>query len=294
MARRKKGESALDAWADLVARLPWWVGVLLAMASYVGLGRVASSSLTAASDIGQLSSVVTQSLWIGLASVGQYLAPFVCLVGAALSWLRRRRAGQLHADAIQRSDGMAQMSWREFEVLVAEHFRRQGFAVTEAGGGGPDGGVDVHIRRGSDHYLVQCKHWRARRVGVEPVRELYGLIAAQRMAGGYVVTSGDFTDEARRFASGREIQLINGRDLRRGLRVGASDPAAARAYAPTEPMGLVPALASTARESHGPCPLCGATMVLREVRTGVHAGTAFWGCSQFARTGCRGTRPVQP
>ena len=60
----------------------------------------------------------------------------MCLVGAALSWIQGRRARQLVHDATQRSDGMAQMHWRDFEVLVGEHFRRQGMAVTETGGGG--------------------------------------------------------------------------------------------------------------------------------------------------------------
>lgn len=318
MARRSKGDAALDAWTELIARMPWWVGVLLAVASYVGLSRVAASSPNVVGGMERLSSIVTHSMWIGLASVGQYLVPFVCLVGAAMSWFRRRRARQLYVDATQRSDGIAQMGWRDFETLVAEYFRRQGFAVTQTGGGGPDGGVDVLIRRGSDRYLVQCKHWRARRVGVEPVRELYGLIAAQRLAGGYVVTSGDFTDAARDFAHGRDIQLINGQALQRRLRTGstqttplhttpavsppvrspaataqASDSAAARVFAATEPMGLLPASAPTAQGAHTQCPLCGATMVLREARTGAHAGTAFWGCSQFAHTRCRGTRAVE-
>jgi restriction system protein len=321
MARKRKGDSTLDAWVGLIARLPWWVGVLLAVASYAGLSHVASTSPTATSDIGQLSSMVTQSMLIGLASVGQYLVPFVCLAGSVMSWFRRRHAHQLHADAVQRSDGIAQMGWRDFETLVAEHFRRQGFAATETGGGGLDGGVDVQIRRGSDRYLVQCKHWRARRVGVEPVRELYGLIAAQRLAGGYVVTSGDFTDAARAFAKGREIVLINGQALQRGLRAGAShtappvqapappampppapvsapsatapNPAEARAYAPTQPMGLIAASAPSAHAADRRCPLCGATMVLRQARTGAHAGTPFWGCSQFAHTRCWGTRAVE-
>lgn len=311
MARKKKGPQALDVLVELVARFPWWVGVLLAIASYVVLHEVANTKPPPINGMGQLSEMVTRSFVAGLAHVGQYLLPFVFLLGAVMSVLQRRRAGQLHSDALNRSDGIAQMNWREFEVLVAEHFRRQGFSVNETGGGGPDGGVDVLIRRGSDRYLVQCKHWRARRVGVEPVRELYGLMAAQRMAGGFVVTSGDFTDEARRFANGREVELINGRALQRNLRAQAprqspgaavlpapaSVPEAAhppsQSFAATQPMGLEAATSPPPAASGNACPVCGAAMVLRQARTGSHAGQSFWGCTEFARTRCRGTRPVQ-
>ena len=61
--------------------------------------------------------------------------------------------------------------------------------------------------------LVQCKQWRAMKVGVEIVRELYGVMAARGAAGGFVVTSGTFTDAAKEFAEGRNVVLIDGRIL---------------------------------------------------------------------------------
>lgn len=316
MARHKRGASGLDAWADMIARLPWWVGLLLAVVSHVLLRQIAKAEPPPATELGQLSQLVSRQWVVGLAYLGQYLVPAVCLVGAALSWIQRRRARQLAHDATERSDGIAQMHWRDFETLVAEYFRRQSMTVTETGGGGPDGGVDVIARRGTDRYLVQCKHWRARRVGVEPVRELYGLIAAQRLAGGYVVTSGDFTEQARAFASGREIELINGRALQRGLRASAApaiaplgaavvsppvepafahtaplDTASNHAFASTLPMTSMPESEPSATPPA--CPVCGAAMVQRQARTGANAGHAFWGCSQFAKTRCSGTRPLK-
>ena len=69
------------------------------------------------------------------------------------------------------------MSSREFEGLVAEAFRQQGYRVVERGGDGPDGGVDLELHMGSDKYLVQCKQWKSQKVGVAIVRELYGVMA---------------------------------------------------------------------------------------------------------------------
>jgi restriction system protein len=110
---------------------------------------------------------------------------------------------------------IASMSWRDFERLVGETFRRQGFKVTGFGGNAPDGGADLGLSKNGQRFLVQCKHWRKRQVGVTVVRELNGVIAAQRAHGGFVVTGGQFTREAREFADSCAITLIDGPALDR-------------------------------------------------------------------------------
>ncbi len=273
MARRNKSDLLSDL-IDITARFPWWVGVLLALVSYAGLHLVAASPLPTAVQPGQVGSFVASSLWRVLAMVGQYLLPFVFLLGAAVSAFKRRRATRLHA-AAYRADGVARMSWQEFEVLVGEYFRRQGYSVTDNGGGGPDGGVDVLLKKDGKRYLVQCKHWRAFRVGVQPVRELYGVMAANGVAGGFVVTSGSFTEEACEFSEGLALELIDGRMLQRGIR--AQSGPGPKAGASAHPSG---------------CPLCQAPMVQRQARNGPTPGKKFWGCSGYAQTGCRGTREL--
>lgn len=62
---------------------------------------------------------------------------------------------------------IAALGWRNFERLVGEAYRRHGYSVEETGLGGADGG----------RVLVQCKQWRRRRVPVNVVREMYGLLA---------------------------------------------------------------------------------------------------------------------
>lgn len=170
--------------------------------------------------------------------------------------------------------------------------------------------MDVLLKKGADRYLVQCKHWRALRVGVQPVRELYGVMAAQRVAGAYVVTSGTFTDEARRFAEGRELQLIDGQALQRGIRAQAAAVPDPKSRAESRPSAPAPAPAPRTAPSPAPqgrveptlgavpaptaplCPLCNAPMVQRQARNGPNAGNRFWGCSRFGETKCRGTRAM--
>ena len=84
------------------------------------------------------------------------------------------------------------------------------------------------LRKGSEKLLVQCKQWRATTVGVEIVRELYGLIAAEGATGGFVVTAGRFSLDATTFAAGRNIQLINGTILHGWLKQAQTQQTPAR------------------------------------------------------------------
>jgi HJR/Mrr/RecB family endonuclease len=201
MARRKKSGTAGDL-LEIVALLPWWGGVALAVVSYLGLNHVATQPAVAPFQPGQVAELMTQSVFKAFAMVGQYAIPLLCLLGAVTSAWRRSQRQRLVAEVTSNpaSDALEGISWREFETLVGESFRRQGFRVMETGGGGPDGGVDLVLRKpgknGDEKFLVQCKQWRAYKVGVDVVRELYGVMAASGAAGGFVVTSGRFTDEA--------------------------------------------------------------------------------------------------
>ena len=162
MARRRKTSPA-EGLMDLVAMLPWWTGVALAVLLYLVLHRVAGQEVVAAVKPGEMGAMVTQTLWKTLATVGQYLLPLICLAGAGVSAWRRRVRRKLVADVGQSkaADVLDGLNWREFEVLVGEAFRLQGYRVMETGGGGADGGVDLVLSRGSEKFLVQCKQWKA-------------------------------------------------------------------------------------------------------------------------------------
>lgn len=144
-----------------------------------------------------------------------WLLPALLLVGAAALVLwRRRRASlqtQVVADGTRRA--LAQMSWQAVEELVGEYFRRREFSVTESRRAGPDGGIDLELTKRGEYYLVQCKHWRTPSVDVDTVREFHRVMAARHAVGGFVVTSGSFSNEAQKFAESREIELINGEQL---------------------------------------------------------------------------------
>ena len=256
MARRSR--TILD---DL-ALLPWWVNIFLAAVVYLSFKY-------------WIPLIAFQNPFIkGVATALPSLAPFaagiLCVV-ATISAFNAWRKGEL----LEKQTGIGTLrtiSWREFEELVGEAYRRKGFIVTETGGGGADGGVDLVLRRGGEKLLVQCKHWKMDKVGVKVVRELYGVVAAESASGGIVISSGTFTHEAKDFARGKQLELLDSSVL---LSLIAE-------------VQKTPAIHIKTTDDNV-CPICGSKMVLRTAKKGTNAGEKFWGCSAFPK--CRATRP---
>lgn len=286
MARKRK-TSPLEDMLDLVSLLPWWAGVAIAAIGYVVLHRMAAPVQVTAVQPGQVSHLMTQTVIAGLATAGQYIVPLVGLVGAAMSFFRRKQRAALVTDVAQAqsTNALDGMSWREFEMLVGEAYRLQGYRVTETGGGGPDGGIDLALTKGSEKFLVQCKQWKAYKVGVDVVRELYGVMAAKGATGGFVVTSGRFTDDAKAFAEGRNVQLVDGPKLFAMIKQAKLSLTATAQQPASKP---TMAQSNTAIEPN--CPQCGSGMVKRTARKGGNAGGEFWGCSKFPA--CKGVRQL--
>jgi len=275
MARKKQGP--LDDLIDITAMLPWWVGVLLAITSYFVCLHYANAEVARVTSIQQAGAMVSGQLVKVFAMIGQYILPLVFMVGAGLSaWGRHRRDALFTGvQASASTSALNDMSWQEFELLVGEAFRRKGYAVSENGGGGADGGIDLVLRKDGQKYLAQCKQWRAYKVGVTTVRELYGVMSAEGAAGGFVVTSGVFTQDARDFTEGRNIELIDGSALT--AMIGSIRHGKGNTTQPFPPKHVA---------SIPSCPKCGSQMVKRTARQGANAGNAFWGCSNYPQ--CRG------
>lgn len=285
MARKRK-QSPLEDLIYIAALFPWWVGVLLAIIIYLVLHHFATAVIAPPVALGQMGTVVANQLSKTLAELGQYLIPLACLIGAGISAYGRHKRSMLFADVQEGSSPsvLNGMTWQEFEMLVGEAFRRGGYVVTETGGGGADGGVDLVLKKDSEKFLVQCKQWKAYKVGVTTIRELYGVMAAGGAAGGFVVTSGVFTLEAKSFAEGRNIDLIDGPELTAIIKKVQHQPQATAAKAQLVPQS---SLATTADPS---CPKCGSAMTKRTAKQGANTGNAFWGCASFPK--CRGTIPI--
>ncbi len=123
---------------------------------------------------------------------------------------------------------------------------------------------------------------------MEVVRELLGAMVGAGAAGGYVVTSGQFTKDACAFARDNNIQLLDGKDLRKILKTKS------KSSGPVVPINPVSKPNSSNRldpeENAQTCQKCGSAMVVRVAKKGNRAGEKFLGCSNFPR--CRFTMPI--
>jgi len=66
---------------------------------------------------------------------------------------------------------------------------------------------------------------------------------------------------------------------------------AARPLSPAPRVAIPEPVKAATNGAHPKCPKCGSEMILRTSKSGVTAGTQFWGCSNFPN--CRGMVPYQ-
>ena len=158
-------------------------------------------------------------------------------------------------------------------TLVAEAYRRLGYHVEYCLGRGADGGVDLTLHKDGHRFLVQCKQWKVFSVGAPVIREMFGLMTADKADQAIIVTTGNFTRDAKNFAAGKPIQLVDGPQLLalvQTVQTRSASPPSANPSTPT-------------------CPLCGKPMVERIARRGSNVGNSFWGRSAYPT--CKGTKP---
>jgi restriction system protein len=243
--------------------LPWPVGVILAALCYFGAHVYASQ----AGDSG-----VGQALGTSVLMVSPWFAGLF-LIASLISFIKDVQKKRLFQQN-QSIDKIRRLNWRQFEQFIGQHFKAQGYSVVETPAG-PDGGIDLVLRKHGEKTYVQCKHWKASTVGVPKIRELLGAMTSGGATNGAFVTTGRFSEPARKFAEQHAIQLLDGSALKAAYDFQAPPPARE---------------VESKTESALNCPVCNSSMVLRTAKRGKNAGSQFWGCPKYPA--CRGTRPA--
>lgn len=206
-----------------------------------------------------------------------WLALLFFLVLAGRSW-KYEKSKQSLLLRLRDIDALRAMHWSELEEVVTGMYERLGYSAQRIGGQGPDGGIDVVLRKGGSKTFVQCKQWNAKSVSVGVVRELLGSMTAEKAGAGIVITCGSFTGSAWKFASDNRIELIDGMRLVEKVRLIRRE--------------LVVDNGSRQRTRQHDmdtkdCPICRGLMVKRS-RSAMKGGGGFWGCSRYPV--CKGTR----
>lgn len=112
-------------------------------------------------------------------------------------------------------DALARLGWQDFEHLLAEHYRAQGYRVEHAAPAPSlkalGSGLDLRLRRGDESLIVRCKHWDTLEVPPQEVNELLSAMLNEASTGGILVTRGRFSAEARNIARRQpRLQLVDG------------------------------------------------------------------------------------
>lgn len=261
---------------EILVLLPWWVSATLAAIAYVGIRW---GLLLVRSDNPFFQSIIpalAKLAWIPALALG-----IIAVFSAILAKQKRALVnGQTGLASLQN------LSWKEFEWLVGEVYRKQGYTVEEFLGGGADGGIDLILRKNGGTWLVQCKQWRTQAVGAPTIREIFGLVAHHRANGAIVITSGRFTREAHAFAEGKMLELIDSPKLLALVRSVQVPPGTSPVATPAVAISPLVSAPATAPG----CPQCNAPMVRRTSHKGTNAGNEFWGCSTYPK--CRGVRNI--
>ncbi|MBD1389265.1 restriction endonuclease [Neiella sp. HB171785] len=260
----------------LCLNLPWWVNLLLSCTAYVSLVYVAPNI--------NVSNPILQNMLRALPHVAPIFATLFVFT-AALSFIRQRQQLKL-LQAQTELDSIRSLSWQRFESLIAAYYRIQGFVVIEQLKPGADGGVDLRLSKGRKLHLVQCKQWRSQKVGIQIVREMYGVQTAEQASSMTIVTTGSYTKDAQEFADSVGVTLIDGEALWPMIRHAQANVQANETEPPPKPEQIL----STTRDAKRICPKCNSTLVKRTAKRGANAGNEFFGCSAFPH--CRYTEPT--
>lgn len=258
----------------LATRLPWWCHLILAVLVWP-LSALLVDYFGSATPASTIRLVLAQELAQFIPLVATILSLVFCSFSAISAFCFWRRGELFRSQTSLQS--IRNLSWQDFERYIGEIYRRKGYVIEEKGLGGADGGIDLIVRKNDAKFLVQCKTWSNKKVGVRVVRELLGVVVEHGAAGGKLVISGEFTADAWKYAEQPKLELIDGENLVSlvGRMGGMAVPPAGEEASPTD-------------QGAPGCPRCDSPMVERTAKKGRYAGQTFWGCSRYPN--CTGTR----
>lgn len=170
---------------------------------------------------------------------------------------------------------LKEIDWKVFEDLCANFFKAKG-RKADVTNLGADEGIDIILYQ-SNHPekilgVVQCKAWKKKLVSVKDIRELLGIMTDKGCPLGVFITIAGYTNDALKFASDKNIRLLDGKKLLEQIYTLDSD------------VQLELLNQATIGDYKTPsCPRCGIKLIKRDSKY----GKIFWGCKNFPQ--CRYT-----
>ena len=172
-----------DTLFAILSRAPWWISVAVGAALFATV-RLFLPDIVAAASALPFLGIAAYAGWRGLRT------PDAANVEEILGKVRG-------------------MPWENFSAVLAEAFRRDGYAVKEV----YTGVVDLELEKMGRVTLVSCKRWKVVQTGIGPLRELHEAKKSGDAAECIYVAAGDFTANARTYATEKSIRLLYGTPL---------------------------------------------------------------------------------
>ncbi|HEY5303673.1 MAG TPA: restriction endonuclease [Acidimicrobiales bacterium] len=144
------------------------------------------------------------------------LTAVVMAMALGVGWLDEQLKSSERKRLLDWTSNIRLLDSTEFEWLVGEMFRREGWKVEETGqSDGPDGNIDLVLVRDGERVIVQCKRWESWVVGVNEIRNFAGTLMRENLAArsGIYVTLSKFGKQARSEANQLGIEIIDSHDL---------------------------------------------------------------------------------
>lgn len=163
-------------------------------------------------------------------------------------------------------NSLRRLSWGDFELLIREYFRQQAFKLVKPKFTHQCGEVDLLFYKKNTHYIVQCRHWRSKTIGISTVRELYEVLLQMKKNKLIIISSGNYTHEAKAFASDKPIQLVSGDELLLIMqKINISEVV----------------LDNVNKENIDYCPACGDLLIKQRIQNSRYLGQDFYICIRY-------------
>jgi tRNA(Leu) C34 or U34 (ribose-2'-O)-methylase TrmL len=185
----------------------WWTGMLLALTGFSARGV-----WVAWSPAVDLEDLWPSHLWLQvLLALLAALALLLVLVRIVYRSTPRDVAiGDLSPEALCR------LRPTEVGRFVRHAFGLRGYQAVSSSDTdlADDCALDLELRKDRQTYVVRCKHWKSVRVDADAVRDFHAQIVSSRAAGGFLLSTGRFSQESVRYVRDCNLTLIDGKLLK--------------------------------------------------------------------------------
>lgn len=319
MAKRKNNTSGIEALLVIASKLPWYVGLLLAVFFYLILSHLAVQPEPQKNNGVASISVIVLSQFIHIfASIGQYVLPFIFILGSISSLYKKFKAGKEfrsssnpvwkspagsvnntassidapvsnQADMVMPTnwsiDLIKKIEWRIFEKLAIEYFVAKGYKVLETDMG-KDGGVDFYLYKSSVDETQQQQQQPLS--AVQCKSWLTRKVDVKTVRELYGVMAAENITLGAVIASGEftddAIAFSKGKHIQL---IDGEKLLSLILDLPESAQSKLLATITAGDYTTPTCPSCDIKLVKRTASKGRNKGSSFWGCRHFPK--CRYT-----